>query len=220
MREPRARGSAGAALHHESGGHLDPVRRAPHSETFFRQLTEQGADFLSTVKANQRTLHRQISEQFLYSRKIPFTATVSEHGHGRDTTWSLGAKQAPDFITEAWPGSSWIVELVVSGKRAGKPSLQRHLFLTSLRTTPKALLQLVRDSWCIESWHRLRDTQLHEDDHRYGGPGAAVLATLRTLALNLLRLHAHQLVRAGLAAVAHDIAKLLAMAGIRPGWAT
>ena len=52
------------------------------------------------------------------------------------------------------------------------------------------------------------------------GPGAAVLATLRTLALNLLALHGHQSVRAGLAAVAHDIGRLLAMAGIRPGWAT
>lgn len=171
------------------------------------------------MKANQRTLHRQISEQFLYSRKIPFTATVSERAHGRDTTWTLRARQAPDFITEAWPGSSWIVELVVSGKRAGKPSLQQHLLLlTSLRTTPKALLQLVRDRWCIESWHWLRDTQLHEDGHRYGGAGAAVLATLRTLALNLLGLHGHLSVRAGLAAVAHDIAKLLAMAGIRSGW--
>ena len=109
--------------------------------------------------------------------------------------------------------------MVVSGKRAGKPSLQRPLFLTSLRTTPKALLQLVRERWCIESWHWLRDTQLHEDAHRYGGPGAAVLATLRTLALNLLGLHGHHSVRAGLAALAHDIAKLLAMAGIRSGWA-
>ena len=109
--------------------------------------------------------------------------------------------------------------MVISGKRAGKPSLQRQLFLTSLRTTPKALLQRVRDRWCIESWHWLRDTQLHEDGHRYGGPGAAVLATLRTLALNLLALHGHQSVRAGLAAVGHDI-ELLAMAGIRPGWAT
>ncbi|APD47288.1 MULTISPECIES: ISAs1 family transposase [Synechococcaceae] len=172
------------------------------------------------MKANQRTLHRQIGEQFLYSRKIPLTAMVSERSHGRDTTWILRAKQAPDFINEAWPGSSWIVELVVSGKRHGKPSLQRHLFLTSLRTTPKALLQLVRDRWCIESWHWIRDTQLHEDEHRYGGPGAAVLATLRTLALNLLGLHGHYSVRAGLAEVAHDIAKLLTMAGIRPGWAT
>ena len=99
---------------------------------------EQGADFLLAVKANQRTLHRQISEQFLYSRKIPFTATVSEHGHGRETTWTLRAKKAADFITGAWPGSTWIVEVIVSGKRAGKPSLQRHLILTSLRTTPKA----------------------------------------------------------------------------------
>jgi predicted transposase YbfD/YdcC len=151
---------------------------------------------------------------------IPFTATVSEHGHGRETPWTLRAKQAPDFITEAWPGSSWIVELVVSGKRDGKPSFQRHLFLTSLRTTPKALLQLVRDRWCIESWHWLRDTQLHKNNHRYGGPGAEVMATLRTLALNLLGLHGHHSVRAGLAAVAHDIAKLLAIAGIRKGWAT
>jgi HD superfamily phosphohydrolase YqeK len=48
----------------------------------------------------------------------------------------------------------------------------------------------------------------------------ATVALTLTLALNLLGLHGHYSVRAGLAAVAHDIAKLLAMAGIRPGWAT
>ena len=76
----------------------------------------------------------------------------------------------------------------------------------------------MRDRWCIGSWHWLRDTQLHEDGNRYGGPRAAVLATLRTLALNLLGLYGHHSVRAGLAVVAHDIAKLLTMAGARPGW--
>jgi hypothetical protein len=55
---------------------------------------EQGADSLLTVKANQRTLHRQISEQFPYSHKILFTATVSERGHGRGTTWMLRANHA------------------------------------------------------------------------------------------------------------------------------
>jgi hypothetical protein len=54
------------------------------------------------------------------------------------------------------------------------------------------LLQQVRDRWCIESWHRLRDTQLHEDAHRHGGTGAGVLATIRTMALNLLGLHGHR----------------------------
>ena len=62
------------------------------------------------------------------------------HSHGGDPTWSLRAKQPTDFITEALPSSSWVVELVNSDKRAGKPCLQRK----RLRTMPKALLQLVR----------------------------------------------------------------------------
>jgi hypothetical protein len=102
------------------------------------------------VQGKHRSLHRQISEEFLCSRKIPFPATVSEHGHGRETTWTLRAKQAADFITGAWPGSTWIVELVVSGKRAGKPSLLRNLLLTSLRNTPKAVLRMFNATppWC------------------------------------------------------------------------
>jgi hypothetical protein len=59
---------------------------------------------------------------------------------------------------------------------------------TRLRTTPEALLQLVRDRWSIEGWHWIRDTQLHEDAHRYRGNGAGAMATLRTAALTLLRL--------------------------------
>jgi len=42
-------------------------------------------------------------------------------------------------------------------------------------------------------------------------PRAALPATLITLALNMLALHGRQSMRAGLAAVAHDIDKLLAM---------
>ena len=64
----------------------------------------------------------------------------------------------------------------------------RLLYITSLRTTPEALLRLVRERWSIESWHWIRDTQLHEDDHRYRGNGAGVMAALRTAAMNLLRL--------------------------------
>ena len=88
--------------------------------------------------------------------------------------------------------------------------------LTSLRTTPEAMLQLVRDRWSLESWHWIRDTQLHEDDHRYRGNGAGAMATLRTAALNLLRLSGFQSIRAGMQAVMHDITALLAMAKRQP----
>ena len=168
------------------------------------------------MKANQKTLHRQIRSQFQGKRHIPFVATDHEINHGRDITWTLRAKQAPEHIRETWSGTSWIVEVHTTGSRDGKPSQATHLFLTSLRTTPEALLQLVRERWSIESWHWIRDTQLHEDAHRYRGNGAGTMATLRTAALNLLRLAGFQSIRTGMQAVMHDITALLAMAMRQP----
>ena len=143
-------------------------------------------------------------------------ATDHEVAHGRDITWTLRAKQAPEHISEAWVGTSWIVEVVARGIRDGKPFQATHLFLTSLRTTPESLLHLVRDRWSIEGWHWIRDTQLHEDAHRYRGNGAGVMTALRTAALNLLRLAGFRSIRAGIQAVMHDIKALLAMARRQP----
>ncbi len=143
-------------------------------------------------------------------------ATDHEISHGRDITWTVRAKHAPEHIAEAWIGTSWIVELKASGRRDGKPFQATHLFLTSLRTTPEALLRLVRERWSIEGWHWIRDTQLHEDAHRYRGNGARAMATLRTAALNLLRLAGFQSIRAVMQAVMHDITTLLAMAQRQP----
>jgi predicted transposase YbfD/YdcC len=168
------------------------------------------------VKANQKTLHRQVRSQFQGKRHIPFVATDHEVIHGRDISWSLRAKQAPEHIQEAWVATSWIVEVAADGTRDGNLFQATHLFLSSLRKTPEALLKLVRDRWSIEGWHWIRETQLHEDAHRYRGHGAGVMATLRSAALNLLRLAGFQSIRAGLQAVMHDITALLAMARRRP----
>ena len=86
----------------------------------------------------------------------------------------------------------------------------------SPRTSSNALLRLVRDRWSIECWHWIRDTQLHEDAHRYRGNGAGTMATLRTAALNLLRLAGFQSIRTGMQSVMHDITALLAMVTRRP----
>ena len=87
----------------------------------FRQLREQGADFLLTVKGNQKTLHRQIRSQFQGKRKIPFVATDQESSHGRAITWSLRAKQAPTHIAETWVGTSWIVEVTAPAAATASP---------------------------------------------------------------------------------------------------
>ena len=108
------------------------------------------------------------------------------------------------------------MEVIATGMRDGKPFQASHVFLTSLRTTPEALLQHVRERWSLESWHWIRDTQLHEDKHRYRGNGAGVMATLRTAALNLLRIAGFNSIREGLQAVMHDIQGLLAMVRRQP----
>ncbi|MGB5136651.1 MAG: hypothetical protein WBN89_15935 [Prochlorococcaceae cyanobacterium] len=106
--------------------------------------------------------------------------------------------------------------MTATGTRDGKPFQVQYLFLNSIRTTPEALLQLVCDRRSIEGWLWIRDTQLHEDAHRYRGNGAGVMATLRTAALDLLRLAGFQSIRAGMQAVMHDITALLPMAMRQP----
>jgi hypothetical protein len=95
------------------------------------------------VKANQKTLFRQIRSQFQGKHRITFVATDHEISHARDITWNLRAKVAPSHIREAWIGTSWIVKGSTTGRRDGKPFQAMHLFFTSLRTTPEALLQHV-----------------------------------------------------------------------------
>ncbi len=64
--------------------------------------------------------------------------------------------------------------------------------ITTLRTSPKALLRLVRQRWAIESqWHWPWDTQLGEDAHRYSQ-------------------------RNGVQVLAHAIRRMLSWVGISP----
>ncbi len=97
------------------------------------------------------------------------------------------------------------------GTREGRPIEETRYYVTSLRTTAKALLQHERDRWSIEnSWHWVRDTQLREDAHRYRERnGVQVLAGLRTVVLNLLRLNGFHSIADGLGAVSHNVKFLL-----------
>nr|WP_255090932.1 ISAs1 family transposase [Vulcanococcus limneticus] len=160
---------------------------------------------------------RQIRDQFRYQRHFPVQESAFEAGHGRQVRWDLRARNAGEAITERWSGASWIIELVSTGVRDGKPFRQIHHFLTTLRTSPKALLRLVRQRWAIENeWHWVRDVRLGEDAHHYAERnGVQVLALLRSLALNLLRTNGYRSIRDGQVAVSHDICRMLGWIGIR-----
>ncbi len=181
---------------------------------------------LLTVKSNQKTLYRQIGCQFEGKRQIPFTASDQEKRHGRNTVWELRAEEAPEHVKDNWPGSAWIVEVITDTvEHNGRRGVRRHLNPfskrtsrcdTSVRTTPKALLRLIRQRWSIENeWHWARDAQLGEDAHRDANrTGAPVFSFLRTIVMNLLRRGGYRSIRQGIRELAYDIQGMLALGGV------
>ena len=71
-------------------------------------------------------------------------------------------------------------------------------------------MQHVRDRWSIDnSLYWPRDTQPWEDAHRYReSNGVQIMATLRSLAMNALRLDGFWSITEGLAALSHDSGEL------------
>jgi hypothetical protein len=151
------------------------------------------------------TLHRQIDNQFQGKRKIHFVAADHEVSHGRDITWKSRVKEALEHITEAWIGSSGIVEVTASDTPDSKPFRGTHLFLNTLRTTPEDVLQLVRDQWSIEGLHWILNTQLPEAAQSYRGDRTGETARLRTAAMNLLRLIGFQSDRVPAASISPNL---------------
>ena len=158
-----------------------------------------------------------IRDRLTYGRRIPWRTTKREIKRGRDITWTLRAMPAPEWVMEQWPGSATIIAVRTHGTREGKPQDETRYYVSSLRTGAKAMLKAIRQRWSIEnSWHWVRDVPLREDAHRYReNNGVQILATLRSMAINALRLEGIWSITEGIAALAHDIKGLLTLLGLR-----
>jgi len=98
----------------------------------------------------------------------------------------------------------------------GKRDIACHRFITSLRTTPDALLRLLRQCWSIENeWHWMCDTQLSEDAHRYANrTGVGPFPFLRTVVMNLLSRGGYRSICQGFRELAYDIKVMMALGGV------
>jgi hypothetical protein len=78
----------------------------------------------------------------------------------------------------------------------------QHRVLTSIRTTPDALLRLIQQRWSIENeWHWDRDAQLGEEAHRFANRiRAPVFAVLRTIVMLTKSAEGHSCSAAAVAA--------------------
>ena len=125
---------------------------------------------------------------------FPPQATTTDKGHGRLESrhlWSstaLNTYVAFPHVGQVFCVSREVTELVTGTARG--ETVYGVTSLTPAQASPARLLALVRAHWTIENrLHWVRDVTFDEDRSQIRrGAGPQVMATLRNLAISLLRL--------------------------------
>jgi predicted transposase YbfD/YdcC len=160
-----------------------------------RYLTGQrGAHYILTVKRNQPGLHAQLAS--LPWRQIPAADIQRDRGHGRAERRTLKITTVTAGL--AFPHAAQALQIVrrrrpLNGKNSKKWSTQTVYAVTSLTVTqarPDQLAGILRGHWSIEDrLHWIRDVTYDEDRSQIRARnGPRVMASLRNLAITILRL--------------------------------
>jgi predicted transposase YbfD/YdcC len=154
-----------------------------------KTVTGRQADYVMTVKANMPSLYRQL-------KKLPWAAipAVSSVGtdHGRRARRTIKAALAPAWIEFA--GAAQVAQVRRTVTRKGNKTVEVVYLITSDRdASPATLAAWIRGHWEIENkLHWVRDVTYQEDKSLVRtGSAPRVMASLRSLAISLLRLDGH-----------------------------
>jgi len=173
-----------------------------------KEIIESDADYVLALKGNQETVHEEV-KTFLddalaqRSAKRPKGAKLSkaaarlaihetvEKDHGRIETRRYYQSDQLEWFADraAWEGLN-SVGMVESIREIGdQQTVERRYYLSSLPLDVETFGRAVRGHWGVENkLHWVLDVQMGEDQSRARtGYAAENLATLRRLALNLLK---------------------------------
>lgn len=167
-------------------------------------ITEQGADYVLTLKDNQGELRSDV--EHLFEKRLCQHAEPDHEettgGHGRvETRRCWAARVAGEGLVdeEGWPELQSVAmiesERFVAepqseeAKAQGETQRQRHYVISSLEADAEQLLRAKRRHWQIENGlHWSLDVAFGEDKSRVrSGHAAENMATLRRLVLSAVR---------------------------------
>ena len=146
----------------------------------------RGADYVMTVKANMPTLYRQL-KKLPWAAVPAFSAVTTDHG--RRARRTIKAVLAPAWI--GFDGAAQVAQLRRTVTQNGTKTVEVVYLITSDKDVdPATLAAWVRSHWKIENClHWVRDVTYQEDKSLVRtGNAPRVMASLRSLAISLLRL--------------------------------
>ena len=171
-------------------------------------LTEQGHDYIITVKHNQPTLYEAIAS--LSATPAQAAWSWSQTGHGHDTQCRLKVWPADETMQAIWPGLKQYVSVRRRGERDGQAFDHTTYYITSEPMSAWRLAQRIRRHRKIENTlHWSKDVVLNEDDcGLLSSQSATNMALIRNMGMNLLVMAGYCSLSEGLDAMGMQIAKL------------
>ena len=162
-----------------------------------RLIIEDSGDYVLALKENQGQLYREVKELFedesLVATEGDFHETVNK-GHGRlehRRCWSIADQECLSYLNcrGEWRGLRSVAKVTGERRIGEKVSIESRYYISSLPGDAKQVLWAVREHWGIENRvHWVLDIAFREDESRVRkGQGPENLATMRHMALNLLR---------------------------------
>ena len=187
------------------------------------------AHYVFTVKLNTKKLWEELD--VLDWAKVPVQHQTRENGHGRRERRTIQVMDAPGHIRKRFPHARQVALIeryvtrtvrVKKGKRWVRKQVKSAIavfIITSLdarEAAPAHLAGYVRGQWTIENKvHYVRDVTYREDASRVRtGPRPRIMATLRNLAIGLIRQAGYTKIAATIRKIKHDSGLLLAVLGL------
>jgi len=158
-----------------------------------KQVIEQKADYVLSLKGNQGDLHEDVVTYFESDLSPEVGNENYDGGHGRIETRTIRATADIQWLRDRHPNWTSLKSIIaVTAKRElkNKTEKETRYFISSLdATNPRKLGSIVRAHWSIENnLHWVLDHSFDEDAHRTRkGNSAANMAIIRHIALNLLK---------------------------------
>lgn len=161
------------------------------------------------MKGNQGNLLKQLQRQF--ERCSPLSVDQqSERTRDRVTQRTVSVLDQLPTLASQWVGIERIIRVERVGTRSGKPYEETMFYISSLRLDAVGFAERIRAHWQIENrLHWVKDAILKEDETPVCDGNAPInFGIIRTISLNLFRLHGFDSITKGLRFLAHDVRKL------------